>query len=99
MNAHTRRLPRRRTDVVLLDTSSRSLVVAEGQQVTHVLNPTARAIWELCDGATTVGEIADAVCTIFDVTHDEAMADVARALEQLAAAGLVHWSADIPEQP
>lgn len=92
MTASSERLPRRRTDVLLLDTASRSLLVADDQQVTHVLNPTARAIWELCDGATTVEELVAAICSVFDVGHDAARADVTAALEQLAAAGLVSWS-------
>lgn len=54
-----------------------------------VLNPTAFALWELCDGVTSVAEMVEAVCQLFDITADRAVADVADGLRQLRDAGLV----------
>jgi hypothetical protein len=92
MNAVLGRLPRRRTDVLLRDEGTESLVIARGQPVPHVLNPTARAIWELCDGATTVDEVVDAICQVFAVPPDRAVDDVIKTLDDLAQAGLVDWT-------
>jgi hypothetical protein len=85
-------LPVRRTDVVLVDDGSASMLVAPDQHDTHVLNPTARAIWELCDGVTLPAEMIAAICEVFAVSHERASADVERTLGQLTETGLVVWS-------
>jgi hypothetical protein len=53
------------------------------------LNQTARAIWELCDGATNLDEIVDACVSLFDVGEDQARRDVTTTLEQLERAGVL----------
>jgi hypothetical protein len=84
-------LPVRRTDVVLVDDGERSMLVAPDQDGTHVLNPTARAIWELCDGVTLPAEMVAAICEVFAVTPERAAADVDRTLEELTRVGLIAW--------
>ena len=84
--------PRQHADVLLLDEPHRSVLIAPGQDDSHVLNATARAIWELCDGETDPDEMAGAICQVFSVTPQVAQVDVTRALEQLTAAGLITWS-------
>jgi hypothetical protein len=86
------RLPRRRDDVLLHDDDTRSVLAVPDQDVTHVLNPTARAVWEMCDGTTTLDELADAICEVFSVSRTEAVIDVAAVIEQLVAADLVVWA-------
>jgi PqqD family protein of HPr-rel-A system len=55
----------------------------------HLLNPSAMAIWELCDGETTVEEMAVAVAELTGASTDAAESDVSAALAQLQNAGLV----------
>ena len=83
MSPPTARMPRRRTDVQLRDEETRSLIVVPDQDRVHVLNPTARALWELCDGTTTLDELTVAICDLFDVAPEQATADVAEALRLL----------------
>jgi hypothetical protein len=85
------RLPIRRSDVLLHDEESRSVLLDPMEGVTHVLNPTARAVWELCDGATTMDEVVAAICQVFCVPHGVALRDIATVLEQLEKSGLVSW--------
>ena len=94
MTTKVHRLPVRRTDVRLIDEDTRSVLIDDTQGVTHVLNPTARAIWELCDGTTTLDELVDAICQVFSVQHGVALRDVAAVLAQLEDAGLVAWASD-----
>lgn len=54
----------------------------------HMLNPSALAIWELCDGATTGREMAEAVAELTTLDFDAAAADVVAALEELSRQGL-----------
>jgi hypothetical protein len=88
---HHHGLPVRRGDVLLVDDGSDSLLMRLGDEQTHLLNPTARAIWELCDGQTEPDEMVDAICQVFAVSRDDAIADVGRALEALTEVQLVDW--------
>ena len=81
-------LPQRSRDVELRETGAKSvLVTASGS--TFALNPTARAIWELCDGTTTVDELAVAISEVFAIDRATAIDDVTATIEQLRAAELV----------
>ena len=53
------------------------------------LNPTAFALWELCDGRTTVSEMVLAVYDLFDVTMEQARQDVTEGLARMREAGIV----------
>ena len=88
MTVRLHHLPRRRTDVQLLDETDHSVLI-DPDAKRYVLNPTARAIWEMCDGTTTVDELADAICEVFDVDRQQATSDVAATVEQLTHAGLL----------
>ncbi len=61
----------------------------------HALNPSAMAIWDLCDGTTTVGEMIQAVAELTDADLSQAERDVLRTLDELAKRGLVEgwWGA------
>ena len=55
----------------------------------HLLNDSARAIWELCDGDTTPEEMARAVSELTGVEYKDASKDVETTLIKLASLGLV----------
>lgn len=55
----------------------------------HRLNASALAIWELCDGATTGREMAEAVAELTTLDVAAASVDVAAALDELARQGLI----------
>jgi hypothetical protein len=56
---------------------------------THVLNETARAIWDLCDGATTREEIVSSILALFGERQEVVLKDVDRVLTELLEAGLI----------
>ncbi len=55
----------------------------------HLLNASALAIWELCNGSTTGREMAEAVAELTTLDIEAASADVAIALDELAREGLI----------
>jgi hypothetical protein len=56
----------------------------------HALNPTARLIWDLCDGTHTVSEIESALRTAFEVPADQDLLnDIRRTLEVFLRKGLL----------
>lgn len=63
----------------------------------YSLNETASFLWELIDGRRTVRQLADALVEQYDVSPDQAMADVAELAESLEPAGLVRLSTETEE--
>ena len=55
----------------------------------HVLNASAKAIWELCDGQTSPSEMARAISELTAVDFDQAASDVMQALASLRRLNLV----------
>jgi len=73
------------------DEAGSKLYDADGRQVC-VLNESALALWELCDGATAPEEMVDAVRIACGLAREEAEADIARTLQALTEAGIVTWT-------
>lgn len=53
------------------------------------LNPSALAIWELCDGETDRGEIVSALMELTGRSEAEVLSEVDEALDRLRAVGLI----------
>src|SRR2546421_4046225 len=62
----------------------------EGERL-WALNESALALWQLCDGETSVEEMIDAICAICSVNPDQARADVDSTLDAFASAELILW--------
>lgn len=68
-----------------------ALFDARGDRV-HLLNETAFALWQLCDGMTSPEEMAAGICDLFDEGAATVMADIDRALTELSERGLIEWA-------
>ena len=79
--AHTRALRRDEGDETLLFDPANGAI--------HSLNATARRIWELCDGARSVDEIARALAAEYDLTDDQIRHDVAALVAEMRTLGLI----------
>jgi len=55
----------------------------------HVLNASALAIWELCDGQTTIDEMATAIAELTGLEIEVAATEVAATVDILSQLGLV----------
>jgi len=67
------------------------VIKGDGQSV-HVLNKTAALIWEKCDGKCGIDEIAAHLCECFNVSLEEARADVREIIEKLTLVGIINQS-------
>ena len=85
------RRPRRRPDAQLLLKTGRIVISDDSGDgaVVATLNESAAAVWELCDGTTTVGEIVSAICDLSSIAPSRARRDVERTLAALEEAGLM----------
>ena len=61
----------------------------------YTLNEVASTIWETIEGPTAVSTIVDTLTREYDVTPDEAQADVLELLDALAVKGLIRSAAEI----
>ncbi len=83
-------LPHTREDVVFRRLGEEFAILDPEGQVVHVLNPTAAAVWVLCDGTLDLDGIAAEVANAFAVQDSERIhADVTDAVATFAARGLL----------
>ena len=81
--------PERRSDLQLeYRNDGAVLVTAAGTEV-GALDAAAAALWELCDGETSVDEIVDAVCIVWAVDRSVARRDVELTVSRLMAEGFL----------
>lgn len=83
------RYPRRREDNIWRDIGGEVVILDEGGTQVCLLNKTAALIWTLADGTRTMEEVAESICQRFEVSFQEAVADVRECSAQLLEAGLV----------
>jgi pyrroloquinoline quinone biosynthesis protein D len=87
---HLKSFPQARVDLRSVDLGSEILIYDERNKLVHILNATARRMWQLCDGTHGVEEIVEEVRRLFpQVSAEQIETDVGRALEDLAAKELV----------
>ena len=81
--------PCRRPGLQRLTSDGATVLVDPGARVEHVLNDTALALWELCDGETTVEEMVVAATGLFDAQGGRLEQDVLAALDAMVDQGLL----------
>lgn len=77
----------RRASAVALDDNT--AIYDEVGHVLIMLNPGASAVWELCDGSATAGEIVSRLAEGYAAAKDEIRTDVWLTLLKLASLGLL----------
>ena len=85
------RLPVRNPEVWLRQAGSENVAFDPARGVLHAMNPTAAAIWALCDGGTEPAEMIDAVCELSKLPYEVVTDDVERILRQFEEAGMIDW--------
>lgn len=82
--------PRHRPGVTLqVGSDGAQLVDPDGRKL-HQLNGTALALWEVCDGETTVAEMVTAAGSLFG-SEEVLRVDIERALAAFAELQLLVW--------
>jgi hypothetical protein len=82
-------VPRRTEKVAVRRDGSLVDVLVDDSGDAFRLNDTAYALWELCDGSTTVGEMVDAASELFAAPPEQLRHDVTVALQHLTDAHLI----------
>jgi hypothetical protein len=84
-------LPARRFDLWIHQAKDEIAVLDPLTGSVHLLNATALAIWDLCDGETKPEEMVDAICQVSGLHEDVVIEDVCRVLQGFDQAGMVTW--------
>ena len=93
----TELVPRHTDGAVLTLVSHGASRVSTPSGIAVELDQTALALWELCDGETTVAEMTVAVCALFAAPEQTVSEDITAMLATLAGSGLITWvSAPVP---
>lgn len=73
--------PQRRADVLSEGDDAELMLYHPGLDELHVLNPTARLVWELCDGDHSPEEMVQQLRSTFQVSPDaDLINDIERVL-------------------
>jgi hypothetical protein len=81
--------PHRRPGLQLRVSGDEAVLLDPSSEAVHVLNDTALALWQLCDGETTVEEMVVAAVGLFDAQERRLERDVLDALDAMASRDLV----------
>jgi hypothetical protein len=84
--------PLQRPGTWLRQSADENVIVDTDNSRLHVLNDTALALWQLCNGQNTVEEMITAVCELFGEPVDVVRRDVESALSGFDSAGLLQWT-------
>lgn len=85
------RRPIRRSDVWLRQAGRENAVFDPEAGNLHLLNDTALAIWQLCDGETWPDEMVAAICEISGLHEDVVAEDIGRILREFERSGILKW--------
>ncbi len=76
--------PQARVDLRTVDLGTELLIYDERSHLVHMLNSTARRIWQLCDGRHSVSDMVDEVARLFpSIEAGTIRGDVERAVAAL----------------
>ena len=64
-------------------------VTAENSSDIVVLNPVSAILWNELEAPKTIDELADKICSSFEISREEAAVDIKEFIESLVAAGVV----------
>ena len=83
--------PIRRKDVWLRQTKDENAVYNPATAEVYILNDTALAIWDLCDGDTKPEEMMTAICDVTGLPSEVVAEDLERILLEFDSAELIEW--------
>lgn len=82
--------PTRNPDVLLKDMGGETLLYNSGRKEVHIINPTARLVWELCDGEHSLQSIEQSIHNHFSISEEQDIqGDVMRTLDLFRSKGLL----------
>lgn len=82
-------LPRKAANVLELDMGDGLILYNHDGDLIHHLNPSGGLVWQLCDGAATVGQLGREIAEEYGLDVPTIQAQVAAVIAEFEALGLV----------
>lgn len=67
--------PTRKEGLTIQDMGGETMLYNTEEKVVHVLNPTAKFLWELCDGKHTIEDMEQKIRKSFTIPSERNVAD------------------------
>jgi hypothetical protein len=83
--------PARREEVWLRKSGDENAVYNPKTGDVYLMNDTALAIWDLCDGETRPKEMMTAICEVTSLPPEIVAEDIERIMLEFDAAELIEW--------
>jgi hypothetical protein len=82
--------PLRKSDILVQELGEQTVLYRTKGKAIHVLNPTARLIWGLCDGQHSLQDMERAVHASFAIPEGyDVCADIRRIVDEFSSKGLM----------
>ena len=91
--------PLARTDLDVVEIDGEAVVYDPHARQAHYLNHSAALVFGLCDGETTILDMADAIGDLYEMPVDEVESQVRTLLRDLRKLGLIEGSKQQPAEP
>ncbi len=86
--------PVRKQGLIAQDLGRESLLYSAEGKVIHVLNPTAKLVWELCDGTHTIEDMEREIRMNFSTSKEHyVVEDIKRMLDLFVSKGIIDKTA------
>jgi len=84
--------PQRNFRVATRTIDGEAVVVCSDDATLHSLNEVGTIIWEMSDGHTSMDDIAENLCTRFEIERGQALQDIEKFCENLAQKNILNVS-------
>ena len=84
-------IPEKSPDLIWRSLDDGTVIINPEQGDVRVLNDVGAIVWELADGERSISQIAQDINRAYEVTVEDANADLLSYLEVMIAQGLMHW--------
>ena len=84
-------IPEKSPDLIWRSLDDGTVIINPEQGDVRVLNDVGATVWELADGERSISQIAQEINREYEVTVEDANADLLSYLEVMIAQGLMHW--------
>jgi PqqD family protein of HPr-rel-A system len=81
--------PKIREDLTVVELDGEIVIYDERADDIHHLNPTASVVFSLCDGGSTVKEMAREIAEAFGIVEDQVEKEIRPLLREFRKAGLL----------
>jgi hypothetical protein len=89
-------VPARVPGVVAVDADGEAVLVDEVADLLHLLNTSARVLWECFDGESSIGDVAFDVADVMGAPFEQVLADSIAIVAELVAQGVCYDARSAP---